>query len=158
MTEQRVGSVQRRAARAILIDDQRRLLLIKRTKPNEPPYWTTPGGGVEETDESVEAALHRELAEELGATATVASHVFLFSYAGEDGDVVHHFFVARLSALDESTRTGTEFSDPARGSYELDRVALRGDGLAALDLKPAPLKEFILDNRAALLSEAASVA
>ncbi|KIH99551.1 NUDIX hydrolase [Streptomonospora alba] len=156
MTEQTSGSVQRRAARAILIDDQGCLLLLKRTKPDEPPYWTSPGGGVEESDESVEAALHRELAEELGATAVVSSQVFLFSYAGEDGDVVHHFFAARLSALDASTRTGAEFSDPARGGYELDRVALRGDALAGVDLKPAPLKEFVLANRAALLTEAAS--
>ncbi|GAA4936127.1 hypothetical protein GCM10023224_16180 [Streptomonospora halophila] len=150
--------MQRRAARAILVDEQGCLLLIKRTKPNESPYWTTPGGSVEDSDESVEAALHRELAEELGATAVVASHVFLFSYAGEDGDVVHHFFISRLSALDASARTGAEYSDPERGGYELDRVALRGDALAAVDLKPAPLKEFVLANRAALLTEAASVA
>lgn len=62
----------RRAARAILIDDRGRLVLLKRSKRDRAPYWTTPGGGVEETDASVEAALHRELAEELGATATYA--------------------------------------------------------------------------------------
>lgn len=55
----------RRAARAILIDDEGRLVLIKRTKPGREPYWTAPGGGVEADDVSVEAALRRELAEEL---------------------------------------------------------------------------------------------
>lgn len=53
-----------------MIDDDGRLLLIKRTKPGQAPYWTTPGGGVEDTDESVEAALQRELAEELGVEAS----------------------------------------------------------------------------------------
>jgi ADP-ribose pyrophosphatase YjhB (NUDIX family) len=58
-----------------LIDDDGRLLLIKRTKPGQAPYWTTPGGGVEDTDESVEAALQRELAEELGVEASGAAPV-----------------------------------------------------------------------------------
>lgn len=72
-------AVGRRAARAILIDDRDRLVLIRRTKPGQVSYWTAPGGGVEDTDASVEAALHRELAEELGAEASGVSRVFLFS-------------------------------------------------------------------------------
>ena len=48
-------------------------MLIKRTKPNQRPYWTTPGGGIEESDESVEAALQREPIEELGAEVSDVS-------------------------------------------------------------------------------------
>lgn len=146
--------VGRRAARAILIDELGRLVLIKRTKPGQAPYWTTPGGGVEDTDASVEAALYRELAEELGAKASDASQVFLFSSPSDDGVAVQHFFVARLASLDETARSGAEFSDPSRGGYDLDRVGLGGDDLGAIDLKPAELKEFILANREALLIEA----
>ena len=40
-----------------------RLVLIRRTRPGQAPYWTTAGGGVEDSDESAEAALHRELRE-----------------------------------------------------------------------------------------------
>lgn len=153
--EQVTVSVGRRAARAILIDDLGQLVLIKRTKPGQAPYWTAPGGGVEDTDVSVEAALHRELAEELGAEATDVSRVWMFSSCSDTGVVaVQYFFVARLSSLDESARSGPEFDDPSRGGYELDRVDLRGDALAAIDLKPTKLKEFILDNREALLVEA----
>ncbi|GAB3209129.1 hypothetical protein GCM10027294_22280 [Marinactinospora endophytica] len=155
MTEQSFVAVQRRAARAILIDDQARLVLIKRTKPGQPPYWTTPGGGVEANDDSVETALHRELAEELGATAVGASQVFLFSSSSDAGVAVQHFFVARLSALDESARSGPEFDDPARGGYVLERVPLRSQELASIDLKPTALKEFILANDVALLAEVA---
>lgn len=149
--------VGRRTARAILIDDLGRLVLIKRTKPGQAPYWTAPGGGVEDGDASVEAALYRELAEELGAKATDASQVFLFSSPSDSGVAVQHFFVVRLTSLDESARNGPEFDDPSRGGYELDRVDLRGDDLAAIDLKPAALKEFILANREALLVEAGTV-
>ncbi|SDU47374.1 NUDIX domain-containing protein [Jiangella alkaliphila] len=147
-------TVGRRAARAILIDDRGRLVLIKRSKPGQAPYWTAPGGGVEDTDASVEVALYRELAEELGALATDASQVFLFSSPSDAGVTVQYFFVARLAGLDESARSGPEFSDPSRGTYDLDRVDLLGDDLVAIDLRPAPLKEFILANREALLVRA----
>ena len=156
MTKHPTISVGRRAARAILIDDQDRLVLIKRTKPAQAPYWTAPGGGVDDTDASVEAALHRELAEELGAEASCATRVFLSSSPSDAGVAVQHFFVARLTKLDESARSGPEFADSSRGGYELDRVDLRGDDLASVDLKPVALKEFILANRAALLAEAAA--
>lgn len=155
--EQLTVAVGRRAARAILIDDVGRIVLIKRIKPGQAPYWTAPGGGVEDGDASVEAALYRELAEELGAKATDASQVFLFSSPSDSGVAVQHFFVVRLTSLDESARSGPEFHDPSRGGYELDRVDLRGDDLAAIDLKPAALKEFILSNREALLVEAGTV-
>lgn len=141
----------RRAARAILIDHHERLVLLRRTKPGQQPYWTTPGGGVEDTDPSVEAALHRELAEELGA-AVVVSRVFLF---GSPPDV-QHFFLARLATLDESARTGPEFADPSRGRYDVDRIDLRGDDLVSVDLRPTELKDFVLANREALLTEVAS--
>ncbi len=145
----------RRAARAILIDDLGRLVLIKRTKPGQPPYWTTPGGGVED-GESVEAALHRELAEELGAEATGASRVFLHSSPSDSGVAVQYFFVARLAGMDEARRSGPELTEPGRGEYAVDRVDLTGDDLAGVDLKPGALKEFILANREALLAEAAA--
>jgi len=154
VVEQLRITVGRRAARAILIDDRGRIVLIKRTKPGRAPYWTAPGGGVEEIDASVEAALHRELAEELGAKATGASRVFLFSSPSDTGVAVQHFFVARLDRLDASTRNGPEYNDPSRGGYELARIDLCGDDLASIDLKPTALKAFILANREALLIEA----
>jgi 8-oxo-dGTP pyrophosphatase MutT (NUDIX family) len=149
-------AVGRQAARAILIDDDGYLLLIKRTKPGRAPYWTTPGGGVEASDESLEAAMHRELAEELGAEASGAARVFLFSSPSEAGADVMHFFVARLRKLDESARSGPEFQDATRGRYDLDRISLLGDDLASVDLKPGAVKEFILANREALLAEVAA--
>jgi ADP-ribose pyrophosphatase YjhB (NUDIX family) len=152
-----MGGVVRRAARAILIDDLGRVLLIKRTKPGQDRYWTAPGGGVEASDPSPGDALHRELAEELGATVEGASQVFLVSSPSDAGVAVQHVFVARLVSLDESHRSGPEFTDDSRGGYEVDRVDLRSDDLVAFDLKPTALKDFILANRVALLVEAGVV-
>jgi ADP-ribose pyrophosphatase YjhB (NUDIX family) len=154
MAERVAVTVGRRAARAILIDDLHRLILIKRTKAGHVPYWTAPGGGVENADASLQAALYRELLEELGAAATGATQVFLFSSPSEDGVAVQHFFVARLVSLDEAARSGPEFINPSRGGYEVDRVSLRGDDLVAINLKPAALKDFVVANREALLVEA----
>lgn len=61
----------RRAVRAILLDDADRIVLLRRTRPDCPVYWVAPGGTVEPTDASLEAALQRELAEELGARRPV---------------------------------------------------------------------------------------
>jgi 8-oxo-dGTP pyrophosphatase MutT (NUDIX family) len=142
--------LRRRAARAILIDDGR-LVLIRRTRPETPVYWTTPGGGVEPQDASLEAALHRELREEIGATAVVVTPVLLTSEVNEQDVWVQQFLLARLTSLDLSLRDGPEFSDLSRGSYDVEHIDLRSGELADLDLRPAELKAFILANRDALL-------
>ncbi|WP_434742459.1 NUDIX hydrolase [Micromonospora sp. SH-82] len=140
----------RRSVRAILLDEHDRIVLIKRTKPGQTPYWTTPGGGLEPTDDSLEGALRRELREELGAEAERFHQVFLFSSPAGDGVSVQHFFSCRLTRVDETTRTGPEFDDPARGGYALDRVTV--EILPTVDLKPDALKGFIVSNVEALLS------
>lgn len=149
-------AVSRRAARAILIDEDDHLVLIKRTKPGREPYWTAPGGGVEIEDLSVEAAMRRELAEELGAEAGDALQVFYCSDPDGEQVAVQHFFVARLLKMALESRTGTECRDPSRGGYELNRIDLRGDDLASVNLQPAVLRDFVLANRVALLAEVAA--
>lgn len=147
-------SVVKRSARAILIDDQGRLLLVKRTRPGTAPYWTAPGGGVESDDPSVEAALVRELREELGAEVDSAQQVFMVSNPAGGGVGVQHIFVCRLRKLVLSQRSGPEFDDPARGGYDLDRVPLTGEDLGQVDLKPEELRSFVMANRVALLDAA----
>ncbi len=145
-----VRRIVRRSVRAILLDEHDRLVLIKRVKPGQAPYWTTPGGGLESTDASLEAALRRELHEELGAEADRFAQVYLFTAPDGEGVSMQHFFACRLLRMDERVRTGQEFADPSRGGYRLDRVMI--DKLPAVDLKPDALKEFIAANEEALLS------
>lgn len=154
------GVVRRRSARAILIDEAGQLLVIRRTRPGCVPYWTTPGGGLEASDDSLESALHRELAEELGARLTPAAQVFLHSTVTDAGLDVQHFFLTRLLGLNEDTRGGPEVGDPDRGGYHLERVDLTAagpDGLAGLDLRPRALKEFLVHNREVLLIDATAM-
>ncbi|WP_133150859.1 NUDIX hydrolase, partial [Frankia canadensis] len=146
--------VVRRTARAILIDPDGRLVLFRRTLPKRKPYWSTPGGGVDAGDDSIEAALHRELAEELGATVDRVQQVFLTSPPRGGGITVAHFFVCRLVSMDLSLRTGEEFTNPAKGRYDVDRIDLHGKKLSRYPLQPLEVKEFILANRQALLMAA----
>ncbi|MDR7384424.1 NUDIX hydrolase [Promicromonospora iranensis] len=149
--------VVRRTARAILLDDAGRLVLIKRTVPGRAPYWVTPGGGVEPEDASVEDGLHRELLEELGATAQIVRQVFLTSQPKDAGIAVQHYFLAHVTSMDLTLRCGPELQEPVRGTYDVERVDLRDDAaLARLELVPAALKAFVRTNRDALLAEAAS--
>src|ERR1700685_459103 len=104
MGERRAVMIRPRSARAVLIDDDDYLVLIKRTRPGRAPYWTTAGGGVEDSDASIEAAMHRELFEELGAEAIGASQVFLTSSLRSTGLRIQHFFVTRLVRLDPAVR------------------------------------------------------
>lgn len=141
----------KRNARAILLDDDE-LVLIKRTRPGREPYWVTVGGGVEEEDKSIEAALHREVFEELGGKLDGAELVHLITDDLENGIGVQHIFAARLASMDLSVRTGTEFSKPERGGYEIVRIPFTAEAVSGLDLMPQELADFIVGNIEAIAS------
>ena len=151
MTSTTVLPIVRQSVRAVLVDDDARLVTIKRTKPGVAPYWTTAGGGIEPGDASREAALQRELLEELGARVVVGRLLTAVTSAADGGQSVQYFFVARLVSIDGSLRSGEEHTDAGRGGYELERIPL--DELARYDLKPAKIKDFILDSSTALLTD-----
>lgn len=108
--------IAKRSTRAILLDGDK-LILIKRIKPGREPYWVTVGGGVENDDPTIEAALRREVFEELGGTLERAELVHLVTDELDGGIGIQHVFAARLASMDLAARTGTEFSKPERGSY-----------------------------------------
>jgi ADP-ribose pyrophosphatase YjhB (NUDIX family) len=141
----------KRNARAVLLDGDE-LVLIKRTKPGRDPYWVTVGGGVEEDDDNIEAALHREIFEELGGRLERAELIHLITDRLEGGIGVQHIFAARLAGMDLSVRTGTELSKPERGSYDNVRVPLTAEDVSELDLMPPELAEFVADNIEAIVS------
>ncbi|WP_329131304.1 NUDIX domain-containing protein [Streptomyces sp. NBC_01476] len=141
----------KRNARAILLDGDE-LVLIKRTKSGREPYWVSVGGGVEEDDASIEAALHREVFEELGGKLERAELVHLITDELEGGVSVQHIFAARLESMDLDARTGTEFAKPERGGYEVVRVPFTAEAVRMLNLMPPELAEFVVANKDAIVS------
>jgi len=146
-----MSEIIKRSARVILLDGDE-LVLMKRTKPGREPYWVTIGGGVESSDVGVEAALHREVAEELGGSLHTPQLVHLITDDLDGGIGVQHIFVARLKYMDLARRTGTEFSKPERGGYDVVRIPFTPEALTGIDLMPQQLAEFIVANATAIRS------
>jgi 8-oxo-dGTP pyrophosphatase MutT (NUDIX family) len=160
--------VVKRTARAILLDTSTgtpELVLIKRTKPDRPPYWITPGGGVEPGDTSVVAALHREIAEELGGKAVDVVPAFVDTVphtlhdhledAHPHGVKVQHFFLCRLDSMDPAKRHGPEVDEP-NGEYEIVRVPFTREGVTSVNVVPPALRAYLaanIEGLTALLSD-----
>lgn len=139
--------------RAILLTENAppRILLLKRTRPGIDPYWVAPGGGVEPADASLEAALVRELFEELGATVDILKLVLLMDepLSFEEGRPARQsVFLCHLLALDLTKRRGPEFDDPARGGYSPEYWIWQSDALRQINLVPETLKQFLIQHYA----------
>lgn len=148
--------VVKRTARAILLapgDGRGRpaeLILIKRTKPGQEPYWITPGGGVEpDVDRTVVDALHREVAEELGAEITDVVPAFVDTVSDPEetpgGVKVQHFFVCRLVSLNPRLRHGPEVEEP-QGEYEIVRLPFTPEGVTSVEVVPPSLQAYLAAN------------
>lgn len=118
--------------RAVLVTADDTMLVIRRTKPGIPEYWVLPGGGVEASDESREAALHREIHEEIAGKADIVRLL----HTMESDEERQLFYLARVKTWSFEDRTGPEFSAEGRGAYALEEVPLTLEGLDGIDLKP----------------------
>lgn len=127
--------------RALLTTPSGDLLTIRRARPGQAAYSVLPGGGVED-GEDLEAALARELREEIAGTAEIHSLIYVLDH---DGDR-QYIYLARACSWSASAadRSGPEFRDPTRGEYQLQLVTLTAEALRRIDLKPEPLARFLL--------------
>ncbi|MEU9107123.1 NUDIX domain-containing protein [Streptomyces xanthophaeus] len=125
--------------RAVLVTADDMMLVIRRTKPGIPVYWVLPGGGVEESDESREAALHREIHEEIAGKADIVRLL----HTMETDDERHLFYLARIATWSFEDRTGPEFSAEGRGDYALEEIPLTVKGLDTIDLKPEEIAHIL---------------
>ncbi|MFE2524824.1 NUDIX domain-containing protein [Streptomyces sp. NPDC059382] len=125
--------------RAVLVTADDTMLVIRRTKPGIPVYWVLPGGGVEAGDESREAALHREIHEEIAGKAEIVRLL----HTVESDDERQLFYLARIATWSFDDRTGPEFSAEGRGEYALDEIPLTLAGLDGIDLKPEEIAHVL---------------
>ncbi|MGW4746703.1 NUDIX hydrolase [Streptomyces sp. NPDC004290] len=125
--------------RAVLVTAGDTMLVIRRTRPGIPVYWVLPGGGVEPGDESREAALHREIHEEIAGKADIIRLLHTL----ETDDECQLFYLARIATWSFEDRTGPEFSAEGRGEYALEEVPLTLEGLDGIDLKPEEIAHVL---------------
>ncbi|MFJ9430612.1 NUDIX domain-containing protein [Streptomyces sp. NPDC101490] len=125
--------------RAVLVTADDTMLVIRRTRPGIPEYWVLPGGGVEPGDESREAALHREIHEEIAGKADIVRLL----HTMETEDERQLFYLARIATWSFEDRTGPEFSAEGRGEYALEEIPLTMDGLNRIDLKPEEIAHVL---------------
>ncbi len=125
--------------RAIVLTLANTFLIIKRTRPGAAPYWVLPGGHADDTDNSLEDALRRELREEFGGDATILRLVQVLDRETER----QYFYLATMDNWSFADRTGPEFSEPGRGSYELEEISCHAEAVAAIALKPDEIAVFL---------------
>lgn len=125
--------------RAVLVTADDTMLVIRRTKPGIPVYWVLPGGGVEESDESREAALHREIHEEIAGKVDIIRLL----HTMESDDEHQLFYLARIVTWSFEARTGPEFSAEGRGEYALEEIPLTAEGLDGIELKPEEIAHVL---------------
>jgi 8-oxo-dGTP pyrophosphatase MutT (NUDIX family) len=103
----------RQAVRAVILDEDDRVLLVRFEFPRPPRHvWAAPGGGIED-GESDEAALARELHEEVGRSDLAVgpliwtrTHVIPMS-SGHDGQH-ERFYLIRTTGFDPRPALTTE--------------------------------------------------
>ncbi|MEV7592163.1 NUDIX domain-containing protein [Streptomyces sp. NPDC089922] len=125
--------------RAVLVTADDTMLVIRRTKPGVPAYWVLPGGGVEPGDESREAALHREIHEEIAGKADIIRLL----HTTESDEERQLFYLARITTWSFDDRTGPEFSAEGRGAYALEEIPLTVEGLDGIDLRPEEIAHVL---------------
>ncbi|MFD4602906.1 NUDIX domain-containing protein [Streptomyces sp. NPDC058464] len=130
----------RHKVRVVLLDGDH-LVLLRRGWPGGSPYWTTVDGSVEPDDAGLEAALRREVMEEIGATIGPATPLLTVTEPGGTLTVTRHFFLADLLDTDPDRRDGPEVDT---GDFEPVRIPPNPTAVTALDLHPPELAAYVL--------------
>ncbi|MFB6517669.1 NUDIX domain-containing protein [Streptomyces sp. NPDC056401] len=128
--------------RAILLTTDGTMLVINRIRPGIPPYQVLVGGGIEPEDVDLEAALLREIREEIAGEAV---NLHPFCRLQNDKSETEHFYLAQILAWNFDDRTGPEFTCDDRGEYLLEEVPLTVESVDALNLMPPQIKDALLD-------------
>ncbi|MFJ7046769.1 NUDIX domain-containing protein [Streptomyces sp. NPDC101112] len=135
----------RHNVRAVLLDGGQ-LVFLRRGWPGGTSYYTTVGGGVEAEDADLEAALRREVMEEIGATIGPASEFLTLTEPGDKVTVVQHFFRSDVLDMDLHRRSGPELDDSDIGDFSPVRVTWDASAVQALELHPPELADYLQEH------------
>jgi 8-oxo-dGTP pyrophosphatase MutT (NUDIX family) len=103
----------RPAVRALVLDPEDRVLLVRFVNPDTgEEFWTTPGGGVD-PDETMDAAIRRELREETGLDdpdigPVVWTRREVFPWAGRTLDQREQVVLVRASSFEPKPQLGDQ--------------------------------------------------
>ena len=133
--------------RGICITPENRLVIIRREKTGQSTYRVFPGGGIEKSDRTPTAALHRELSEELGARAEIGNVIFVVSRKLADGRSQEEwFYICKLISWSTTGGTGPEWTTGDTKSYAVEEIPLDASFLANSNIKPEEVGKFVADN------------
>lgn len=110
--------------RAVMFDSNNNLVLIHRVKPDR-EYWVFPGGTVE-AGESHEAALKREILEEVGVEIEVGELFTRIVFEGYERPQLNFYYLAKITGGQIGSGMGPEFQrDPKiHGTYGVEALSL----------------------------------
>lgn len=120
------------AVAALILDPKGRLLLIRRAKDPAAGLLAMPGGFVD-AGESLEQAVQREIAEEIGLTLTevayLCSHPNSYTYRGLTRPVCDVFFCAHTASFDVNLQPEEVSGWLLRSPAEIDPAELAFDSM-----------------------------
>ncbi len=88
--------------RVILLDSENRMLMMKQRHENR-DIWMPPGGGIEDNENSVQAAV-REVKEETGLDIHIGEMIWHVEEVSDRGQRFVNFFRGYLTSEDDSNR------------------------------------------------------
>lgn len=98
--------------RVVILDNQNRMLMVKQEHEDR-DIWMVPGGGIEEGENSVDAAV-REIKEETGLDIEVGKLIWHVEEVSERGQRFVNFFMGRIIGGDMALGLDPEFDEDSQ--------------------------------------------
>lgn len=98
--------------RVVILDNQNRMLMVKQEHEDR-DIWMVPGGGIEEGENSVDAAV-REIKEETGLDIEVGKLIWHVEEVSERGQRFVNFFMGRITGGEMALGLDPEFDEDSQ--------------------------------------------
>lgn len=98
--------------RVVILDNQNRMLMVKQEHEDR-DIWMVPGGGIEEGENSVDAAV-REIKEETGLDIEVGKLIWHVEEVSERGQRFVNFFMGRITGGQMALGLDPEFDEDSQ--------------------------------------------